>query len=135
MDSEKRSFISEDWLSLWIGLFVFILSLGIFLGLDVLGWGIKTNIWTDLSNTLQALSKNYEDLPGVVSLILTYGFLLITIGIGIKAIGEKFKDFIVPFTIIFFISYFCWLVGHYAYIAATSDKLTELKISWSLNLT
>jgi len=135
MDSEKRSFISEDWLSLWIGLFVFILSLGIFLGLDVLGWGIKTNVWTDLSNTLQALSKNYQDLPGVVSLILTYGFLLITIGIGIKAIGEKFKDFIIPFTIIFFISYFCWLVGHYAYIAATSDKLTQLNISWSLNLT
>lgn len=135
MGSEKRSFISEDWLSLWIGLFIFILSLGVFLRIDILGWGIKTNVWIDLSNALQAISKNYQELPGVISLILTYAFLLITIGIGIKSIGQKFKDFIIPFTIVFFISYLCWHIGHYAYIAATTDNLNELNISWSLNLT
>lgn len=33
---EKRLFIREDWLSLWIGLFVFILSLEYFLSLNIL---------------------------------------------------------------------------------------------------
>ena len=135
MGSEKRSFISEDWLSLWIGLFVFILSLGLFLGLDVLGWGLKTNVWTNISNSISTISADYSDLPGVVSLLFTYIFLLLIVGIGLRALGVKFKDFIIPFTIIFFISFLCWLLGHFGYIAATSDKLGQFNISWSLNLT
>lgn len=135
MGSEKRSFISEDWLSLWIGLFVFILSLGLFLGLDVLGWGLKTNVWTDISKSISTISPNYSMLPGVMSLLFTYLFMLLIVGIGLKVMGVKFKDFLVPFTIIFFISYICWLLGHFGYIAATSDKLGQFNISWSLNLT
>ena len=135
MTAEKKSFLSEDWLSLWLGLFVFILSLGIFAGIDLLGWGIKTNVWTDISNSTSAITKNYSSLPGIVALLLTYVFMLIIVGAGLKALGVGFKKFIIPFTIVFFISYFCWLLGHYAYIAATSDKLDSLGISWSMNLT
>ncbi len=29
----------------------------------------------------------------------------------------------------------CWIAGHYAYIAATRDKLAQFGIGWSLNLT
>jgi uncharacterized membrane protein YadS len=132
---ERRSFVSEDWLSLWIGLFVFILSCGLFLGIDVLGWGVKTNVWTNISKSITSVSNNYSGMPGVLSLLLTYIFMLIIVGIGLQAMGEKFMEFIIPFTIIFIISYICWLLGHYAYIAATSDKLNQLNISWSLNLT
>jgi uncharacterized membrane protein YadS len=132
---EKRSLISEDWLSLWIGLFVFVLSCGLFFGIDVLGWGVKTNVWTDLSKSITSVSGNYSGMPGIVSLILTFIFMLIIVGIGLKVMGEKFTEFIIPFTIIFLISYICWLIGHYAYIAATSDKLNQFNISWSLNLT
>ena len=97
----KDLFISEDWLSLWIGLFVFILSLGLFLNLDVLGWGIKTNVWTDISQSFSAISDNYESLPGILSLLLTYLFLTAIVGIGIKALGVKFKEFLLPFTLVF----------------------------------
>ena len=135
MGSDKRSFISEDWLSLWIGLFVFVLSLGLFLGLDVLGWGLKTNVWTDISQSISTVSASYESLPGIISLLLTYLFMLLIVGIGLRVMEVKFKDFLIPFTIIFFISYLCWLVGHFGYIAATSDKLVQFNISWSLNLT
>ncbi len=131
----KRSLISEDWLSLWIGLFVFVLSLGLFADIDILGWGIKTNVWTDISKSTATVSKTYESLPGIVSLLFTYIFLLLTVGIGVKALGVGFKEFFLPFTIIFFISYFCWLLGHYAYIAATSNTLDKFGIPWSLNLT
>lgn len=132
---EKKHGISEDWLSLWLGLFIFILSLGIFVEADVLGWGIKTNIWTDISKALAPISKGYEGMPGIVSLVLTYVFLLIVMGVGSKALGANVRRFVVGFTIVFWIGYVCWLIGHYAYIAATPDKLQKLGISWSLNLT
>ena len=135
MGSEKRSFISEDWLSLWIGLFIFILSLGIFLRLDILGWGINTKEWTDISQSTSAVSASFQYLPGVVSLLLTYAFMLIVVGAGLTMMRLEFKKFILPFTIVFFISYLCWLLGHFAYIAATSDKLGKFNISWSMNLT
>ncbi len=135
MALEKRSFISEDWLSLWLGLFVFVLSLGLFIGFDTLGWGVKTNIWTDISNSTSTISKNYEKIPGIISLLLTYVFMLLIVGIGVRAMGVKIKEFLIPFSIVFFISYLCWLLGHYAYIAATSDKLGQFDISWSMNLT
>lgn len=135
MDSEKRSFISEDWLSLWIGLFVFLLSLGVFLKLDILGWGVKTIEWIDISQSTSAVSTSFQYLPGVISLLLTYAFMLVIVGAGLKMMQLEFKKFILPFTIVFFISYLCWLLGHFAYIAATSDKLGNFNISWSLNLT
>jgi len=37
--------------------------------------------------------------------------------------------------VIFWISYLCWFLGSYAYIAQTPNKLAESGISWSLNLT
>ena len=135
MSSEKRSFKSEDWLSLWIGLFIFILSLGVFLKFDVLGWGINTKEWIDISQSTSAVSASFQYLPGIGSLLLTYAFMLIVVGAGLKMMGLEFKKFILPFTIVFFISYLCWLLGHFAYIAATSDKLGKFNISWSLNLT
>jgi len=36
---------------------------------------------------------------------------------------------------VFWVSYICWVAGHYAYIAATPDKLKAFGITWSLNLT
>ena len=41
---EKAKGISEDWLAVWIGLFIFVISLGAFIGMDVLGWGVTTNV-------------------------------------------------------------------------------------------
>ena len=38
----KKKPLTEDWLSLWIGLFIFVLSLGVFVGADILGFGITT---------------------------------------------------------------------------------------------
>jgi uncharacterized membrane protein YadS len=45
------------------------------------------------------------------------------------------RDFIVSYTFIFFISYFIWILGYYAYISATPDLWNELGIKWSLGLT
>lgn len=126
---------SEDWLSVWVGLFIFALSLGTFLGLDLLGWGVTTRVWTDLSEALAPVSKAYAGLPGIVSLILTFLFLSAVMALGAAALRANVLRFIGGFTAVFWISYLCWIIGSWAYIAATPDRAKELGIAWSLNLT
>ncbi len=127
--------VSEDWLSLWIGLFIFVLSLGLFVGTDVLGWGVSTAVWTDVSKALAPVSKAYAGLSGVGSLIATYVFLLIVMTIGAALLRASIGKFIGGFTVVFWASYVCWIVGSWAYIAATPNQLKTFGISWSLNLT
>ncbi len=134
MEAKSRG-ISEDWLSLWLGLFIFVLSLGLFGGVDVLGWGVNTKEWVNLGKALEPISKNYAGMSGIVSLILTYLFLLVVMGVGAALLKADVKKFAIGFTGVFWIGYACWLAGHYAYIAATPDKLQKFGITWSLNLT
>ena len=126
---------SEDWLSVWIGLLIFVLSLGVFVGTDILGWGITTAVWTDLGKALAPVSKAYAGLGGIGSLVATYLFLLVVMTIGAAALKADIGKFVTGFTFVFWASYVCWIVGSWAYLAATADKLKAFGISWSLNLT
>ena len=69
---EVGLFKSEDWWSVWIGLFIFFLSMGVMWHTDILGWGFKPNMWTDFSKAVSPVSKNYANLSGWLSLFLTY---------------------------------------------------------------
>ena len=126
---------SEDWLSVWIGLLIFVLSLGVFVGADLLGWGITTAVWTDLGKALAPVSKAYAGLGGIGSLVATYLFLLVVMTIGAAALEADLGRFVPGFTFVFGASYLCWIIGSWAYLAATADKLKAFGISWSLNLT
>src|SRR5512147_3280565 len=77
---EKAKGISEDWLAVWIGLFIFIVSLGAFIGMDVLNWGVTTGVWTDISKALKPISATW--LGGIGSLVLTYVVLLVVMTVG-----------------------------------------------------
>lgn len=81
------------------------------------------------------VGQTYErkGLSGFASLVLTYIFLLVVMSIGASLLGANVGRFAVGFTIVFWISYACWLVGHYAYIAATDAK--KAGVPWSLKLT
>ena len=127
--------LSEDELALGIGLFVFALSLAMFWGSDLLGWAITTNVWTHLSTALTPISKAYAKVPALLSFVLTYGALATVLTAGSLLMGFNASRFFRTFTIVFLISYAAWIVGNWAYIAATPDKLKPLSISWSLNLT
>lgn len=127
--------ISEDWLSVWIGLAIFVLSLGPLVGADVLGWGVTTAVWTDPSKALAPVSKAYGGLSGAGSLIVTYVVLLILMTGGATLLRASVGKFIGGFTVVFWASYLCWIIGSWAYIAATSDRLKAFGISWSLSLT
>ncbi len=130
---EEKKGISEDWLSLYLGLFIFILGLGVFVGLDLLGWGAKTSVWLDITKALAPVSGTLKGLPGLTSLFLTYLFVLIITEIGAIAMGVRVGKFVLGFTLVFWISYACWLLGHFAYIASTDAA--KAGIGWSLKLT
>ncbi len=126
---------SEDWMSLWVGLLIFALSLGLLGGADLLGWAVKTNVWVSVGQALQPVSEGYSGLGGGPSLVLTFLFLLVLMSVVARGLEANVPRFMKGFTVIFIVSYLCWFLGHYGYIAATPDKLESLGIGWSMNLT
>ena len=132
---EKKSMLkSEDWWAVWLGLFVFLLSMGPVFGVEMLGWVVKFNVWIDSSTALAPVSKTSQSLPGIYSALLTYLFLLGITTVGAVAMGSKAKKYIIGFSIIYWITCICMILGTNGYIAATPDKLKSLKIPWSLSL-
>jgi uncharacterized membrane protein YadS len=127
--------LSEDWLAVVIGLLIFVLSLGVFANIDLLGWAVTTPVWMSLAKALAPASKNYAALPGVVALLATFAFLLVLLTVGARWIGASAARFAKGFVAVFAISYLCWIAGSWAYIAATPDKRGAFGLSWSLNLT
>ncbi len=136
MTEQKSQFNTEDWWAVWVGLLVFLLSLGSFAGLDPLGWVVSPRIWTDLARSLSAFSKNYAALNSFLSLLLTYLAFLVVLTIGAAALGFKVGKFVYGFTVIFWLTYACVLAGNYANIAANAPgDIKKFHLGWSLRLT
>jgi uncharacterized membrane protein YadS len=127
--------LTEDWLAVCAGLLVFALALAGLAGLDTLGWAVTTSVWTSITKALQPASKLYAAWPGWASLLATLLFLLLLLTAGARLLGADVRRFAKGLTIVFAISYLCWILGSWAYIAATADKRAAYQIGWSLNLT
>ncbi len=78
----KPARLTEDWLAVYIGLLIFVLALGAFWEADILGWAVTTSVWTKLPGSLGTASKSFAGLPGWLSLLLTYLFLLLLLTAG-----------------------------------------------------
>ena len=128
-------FKTEDWAAVWIGLLICLLALLAVVGADVLGWAVLTNEWLDVTKAIAPVSRTYADLSGIHSLFLTYLFLLLLMSVAALLLGFRLGRFVISFSVIFWISYLCWLAGHNAYMAATPNKLKSFGIAWSLGLT
>jgi uncharacterized membrane protein YadS len=136
MSNQKSQFNTEDWWAVYLGLLVFVLSLGPFGGLDIIGWVVTPKIWTELSKSIGAFSKNYAGLSNFLSLFLTYVAYLVVLTIGAASLGLKLGKFIYGFTVIFWLTYACVLVGSFANIAANAPgDIKKFNLSWSLRLT
>jgi uncharacterized membrane protein YadS len=118
-----------------IGLLIVLLGVGPLAGVDLLGWIVSTSVWSDPAKAMAPASKELTVLTGPGSLILTYLFLLVVLLVGAWLLGTDLRNFALGFTVLFAVSYLCWLLGHNAYIAATPDKRALYGVSWSLGLT
>lgn len=126
--------LSEDWLAVCLGVFLFGLSLAGFFGVDPLGWAVSTSVWTSPWKALAPASKAWH-LGGLASLAATYIFLLAIVTAGAWSLRLNLVRFATGFTAVFALSYLSWFLGSWAYIAATPDKRASYHINWSLNLT
>ena len=57
LSTPSRQGLTEDWVSLGIGLFVLILALAGTAGPDLLGWVVTTSVWTDVTHALAPTAK------------------------------------------------------------------------------
>lgn len=124
---------TEDGLAVVIGLAVVALGALLPCGIDWLGWVVATKVWVKHEDALAAASET-SPLAGWVCLLLTYLFLLGILSAGAWLLRLDLRRFVPGFTVLFGISFLCWLLGHNAYLAATPNKRPE-SISWSLGLT
>src|SRR6266436_6055448 len=133
---QNRQTMSEDWLSVWIGLLIFLLALGVLIGADILGWVVTTSVWNDISKALAPVSKAYAGIGGIGALIATYVTLLVVLTVGAATLNADLKGFALSFSVVFWISYLCWIVGSYANFAVTTPAdMQKFGIGWSLKLT
>ncbi len=135
MDNDKYILKSEDWMALWIGLFLFVLSIGKLAGIDILGWAANISVWTNLSKAVSPVSADFAGVAPLTSIFLTFLFLLVVMTAGAKILGYDVKKYAMGFIVIFVISYISLLIGFYAHIAATPNTFKKFGITWSLNLT
>src|SRR6266704_468693 len=128
--------LTEDWLSVGIGVLVFALALFSLSGTDLLGWAVTTSVYTNLAQALAPFAKGYAWLGGGASLLATWAALLVVLSIGVAALGADVRKFALAFTVVFAIAYASWVAGSYAYIAAvTPAEQQKFAIAWSLKLT
>ena len=131
----KSWYATEDGLAVWLGLIVVALALPAAAGVDLLGWLAATHVWLEPAKAVRPVAKAYANVPGILSLLATFAFVLVLVSLGAFWLGVALKKFVPAFTVIYWISILCWLIGHYAYIAQTPDKRGAMGITWSLGLT
>jgi hypothetical protein len=78
---------SEDWLPVLPGLAIFVLTLGVFAGADLLGWAVITTVWTNPVKALGVASRAYAGLPGPLAFLGTYLFPAVLLGGGAILLG------------------------------------------------
>ena len=70
----------------------------------------------------------------LTSVVLTYLFALAIMTLGAIALGANVPKFMFGFTLAFWLSYLCWMMGHWAYIAATKQQAAKFGIPWALSM-
>jgi uncharacterized membrane protein YadS len=82
------------------------------------------------------VGQQYEKagMAPIVSVALTYLFALMIMTLGAVALGANVRKFMVGFTLAFWLSYLCWFMGHWAYIAATKQEAAKFGIPWSMSM-
>jgi uncharacterized membrane protein YadS len=137
---------TEDWWAVWLGLAFFALGLLTLAGVDLVGWISYPKIWVAsmpdgaIAKKIVTIDKSfyalggkysltakamYKSLGPIGSIFVTY--IVFTIATTIGAYFQKWdmKRFVVGWTIIFFLTYAVWFIGHNAFFAASAVDLKK----------
>lgn len=150
MAKQQRAWYSgmattEDWWAVWLGLTFFGLGLLTVFGVDLVGWIAYPKKWIMMmpegaggkivtpGSAFYALGGKYsntaKDLYGALgpigSILVTY--VIFTIATCIGAYFQKWdvKRFFQGWTIIFFLTYLMWFIGHHAFFSASAVDLKK----------
>ena len=72
----KRSCKCEDWPLHRATFFLLVLTLGLFIGIDILDRGFKIDVWTNISYSFITISNFFKGISGIDQLVLTYFLVL-----------------------------------------------------------
>lgn len=75
-----------------------------------------------------------KGMSATMSVTLTYLFALVIMTLGAVALGANVPKFMLGFTLAFWLSYLCWFMGHFAYIAATKEQAAKFGIPWAMSM-
>lgn len=127
---------TEDWWAVWLGLIMVLAGFTSIWGWDLVGWMAKTKtwewtaFWADPSwgALLKPASKGYVGAFG--SLIVTYVVWTVLVAIGAHFMKLNMGKFLVGWTIIFFLTWALWMIGHEAHFKAlkTAQSLTQSEV-------
>ncbi len=138
----------EDWWAVWLGLTFFFLGLLALFGVDLVGWIAYPKKWV-LSLPEGAVAKKivtpesafyalggkhsltakgfYKSLGPIGSIFFSYVILTVATTIGAYFMKWNIKKFLAGWTIIFFMTYLVWFIGHHAFFSATAVDLKKSK--------
>jgi uncharacterized membrane protein YadS len=121
---------TEDWWALWVGLFLFVLGFVSLAGADLVGWMPAPATWVDLQQSIKAPSG------APLTLLMIGGWLFITALLTVAAsfMERDTKKFVISFSVIYWITWACWLFPHHARLAATPLDYEKFGISSSAML-
>src|SRR5262245_52575123 len=101
---------SEDWLAVAGGLIVFALALAFLSGNDLLGWATAPRTWLEIGKSVRPASQAYSQSGLTVLLLATFAFVLALMAIAALLLQRSVARFIASFTIVFWLSYLCWVL-------------------------
>ena len=98
--------------------------------------GKESAVTVEGDTTKLQVGQQYEKkgMSPIMSLVLTYVFALVIMSLGALVLGANLPRFVVGFTLAFWLSYLCWFMGSFAYIAATKDQAVKFGIPWSMSM-
>ncbi len=129
---------TEDWWAVWLGLALFLAGLGTIWGVDIVGWMTKLKTWeftqvmNDLSwsKLMKASGKAYAGWHPLASLFMTWLVFTALTTLGAWFMGLNVTRFFLGWTVIFFLTWALWIIGHEAHFKAhkTAESITAAQV-------
>jgi uncharacterized membrane protein YadS len=128
----------EDWWAVWLGLTFFFLGLLSIFNIDLVGWVAYPSKWSGRDGFLESVKplgkETYSGLGMLGSILVTYVAFTIPTCIGARFMRWNLKKYFFGWTLIFTLTYLCWIIGHHAFFAADQTNRAKYGLEWSLSL-